>query len=214
MINFIKNFAKLREKIFFTKDELLELWIKEDIISELLKEWALRDLTHGIFTLSKDDVYIDDDIKFLLPKKIYEKSYITWESAFDYYKVIYWFFHPCVATGKKNEIFSADNLIVHLYKSSLEEPETIDIIINSSNKWVGSILTRMNVKMATLEQALVDYFYNQYEIATNFSKNHELVKLQLITKLNKEKLKELANKTWDDKTITSIYNLTQWLEND
>lgn len=212
MINFIKNQHILRKKIFFSKDDILSLWISEEVLNILLEEKQIRYLIDGIYTLSKEEIFLWSSLRYILSNKLYKESYITGTTALDRYNLLYWAQGGTVFTWDEKKFIDLDGLTVEILLPSTKKPdiEAIEYYLPTHlNEWRTDKYT---IYFAKPEQALVDMFFNSPFVEEYFDEDELLVHFLLKEKIDKDKLLKIALETNDKKTIKSTHNLINWLK--
>lgn len=213
MLNFIKNYHILREKIFFTIAELNELDINNSLIKILEEELILRNLFEDIYTLNDNTIRLDLESGMILTKKIDNNSYISGETALEKHWVIYWPSSIFEFASSTEKTFEWDFLTISSLKKSTKKIDTDELIIYVSNKWVTRAQTPISIKIATIEQAIVDRFYNNKLNKINFNAENFFAKHKLLEKVNIKKLIEKAHSTNDIKTIKLVEDFIKWFTN-
>ena len=210
MIEFIKAMPKLREKIFFRKEDLLDLNVSEDVIETLLKEELLRKMDCGIYTLSDKEVRLLSDISLILPELLFWKqTYITGKYVLVKNNIIFdvlWHIN-CVA--EKKEILRFDNQKIKTLTKVVDTPKVKNYRFVVTNCPVEDMANIFTVKMATLEQALVDYFSTFENIVYDFfvlDFDDDVIS----EKINFEKLKKIRDKLNNKTLIETINNFLTW----
>lgn len=212
MINFIKNYHILREKIFFNKEDIINIWINDKELSILISEWIIRELRNDLYTLSNNEVDLSStSVKFILPQFLNKNHYITWEAALNYYEMLYGSVWYIVINWEEYNNIKLNKTSIKIIKQSIEKPDVKKIPIKIYNKWIWDYLTTFYVKIASPEQAIVDYFYDFWKETSRFTEVHEFVKTQFEEKINIDKLREIAELTNDNNTINTIEKLIKWI---
>lgn len=215
MINFIKNHHILRKKIFFSKEDILSLWISEEVLNILLEEKQIRHLIDDIYTLSEEDISLVSFARFVLADKLNKWSYITWLTALDYHNLLYWSYNSNYFTWQKKEKIKLDYLNVRIVIPATETPDVVDVDYYASFNLRRLKTEKYTVCFATPEQALVDKFFNNnyIEDENDFEWEERLVQFLLKDTIDKEKLLKIAIETNDEKTIKSTNNFINWITN-
>lgn len=215
MINFIKKRYILGKKIFFSKEDILSLWVSEEVLNILLEEKQIRHLIDDIYTLPEEEVSLVGLARFILADKLNKWSYITWLTALDHHNLLYWSYNSNYFTWHKKEEIQLDNLNVEIVISATETPDIV-----AEDYYIPFNLSEIEIEkhtvcFATPEQALVDKFFNNNYIEDEnaFEWEWRLVRFLLKDTIDKEKLLKMAIETNDEKTIKSTNNFINWITN-
>lgn len=210
MIEFIKAMPELRKKVFFRLEDLLALNISEEVIDELTKEWLLRKMDCWIFTLSDKEVRLLSDISLILPKILFWKeTYITGKYILVKNNIIFDVLWAINCVSDKKETLKFDNQIIKTVIKTTSKPEITDYKFVITNWPVEDMANILKVKVATLEQAILDYFSTYENIITDFEEldfDRSIVK----EKIDFEKLKKIRDLQTNNIVISSINNFLKW----
>lgn len=214
MINFIKNYHILREKIFFSKKDILDLWLKEKDFNLLIKEWIIRYLFNDLYTLSEKEVDISSEISLLIPQTLDKKNYITSNTALFYHWLIYWWIWVIIWSAKNEYEIRWRDFYIKTIKTPNKKADIEDFFIDVSNNGVTNYINKIKINLASKEQAIVDRFYfnsiKYWLIHDCFDEENFFIPYELKEKINIEKLNKIAKETMDEKTIQSVNNLINW----
>lgn len=210
MIEFIKVMSELRKKVFFRLEDLLALNISEEVIDELTKEWLLRKMDCWIFTLSDKEVRLLSDISLILPEILFWKeTYITGKYILVKKNIIFDVLWAINCVSDKKETLKFDNQIIKTVIKTTSKPEITDYKFVITNWPVEDMANILKVKVATLEQAILDYFSTYENIITDFEEldfDRSIVK----EKIDFEKLKKIRDLQTNNIVISSINNFLKW----
>lgn len=210
MIEFIKVMSELRKKVFFRLEDLLALNISEEVIDELTKEWLLRKMDCWIFTLSDKEVRLLSDISLILPEILFWKeTYITGKYILVKNNIIFDVLWAINCVSDKKETLKFDNQIIKTVIKTTSKPEITDYKFVITNWPVEDMANILKVKVATLEQAILDYFSTYENIITDFEEldfDRSIVK----EKIDFEKLKKIRDLQTNNIVISSINNFLKW----
>ncbi|MGB9843798.1 MAG: type IV toxin-antitoxin system AbiEi family antitoxin domain-containing protein [Caldisericia bacterium] len=178
----IKILQKFKKKIFSFSDLKKLLHIENDnylyiIISRLIKDGILINLKKGIYYLEGSEPSI-----FEIANILYEPSYISLETALNYYGILiqtpYIIFSVTPKRGKKIILNGKEYLYFHIDK-----------------KYFKDYLKEKDFLIATPEKALVDTLYFSSFNKTRIDINE--LNLEIIDKKKmKHFLNEIQNKTF------------------
>lgn len=148
---------KLRNQVVFSVRDLLILDSNFDRrrLYEWQKKGYIRKVIKGCYIFS--DSNIDEYILFHTANKIYPPSYISLESALSYYNIIPEII-PVITSVTTRKTNKFETEISSFYYQSIKE-----------NLFIGYTLLNVNnlvIKIATIEKAIIDYFYLHKEIRT------------------------------------------------
>lgn len=198
-----KNLEKI--KIFSTNDlKFLDEKYNKSKIFNWKKLWYIKQIIRGFYILWK--IEINHFLSFKIANKIYSPSYISLESVFSYYWIIpeQSFVIKSVST-KKTNTFHTDFWTYEYNKIKTKMYFGYEIKIIKNEK----------ILIASLEKALIDYFY----LNNNINSTIDLQYLRFNKYLLKEKLDiNLLKKYW--KSISSkvvnkrIDLLIEYINND
>lgn len=184
--------------IVFSLDDIRK--IEPKFYRQRLIDWQkkgyVKKIIRGCYVFS--DQSLSEDVLFLMADKIYDPSYVSFESAFSHYNLIPEGVYAITsASSKKTQTFKTEfgGFIYHQLKPAL---------------MFGYRLVRYNnhrYKMADPEKALLDFFYINGHIATkddfeqlrfnrqNFLEQVSSVKIRAYLILFKEK--KLEQRVWE-----------------
>lgn len=210
MIDFIKAMPKLRKKIFFRKEDLLDLNVSEDVIEILLKEGLLRKMDCGIYTLSDKEVRLLSDISLILPELLFWKeTYITGKYVLVKNNIIFDILWDINCVAEKKETYRFDNQRIKTLTKIVDTPKVKNYRFVVTNCPVEDMANIFTVKMATLEQALVDYFSTFEKIIYDFVAL-DFDEYDISEKIDFEKLKKIRDKLNNKTLIATINNFLAW----
>lgn len=185
-MRFLEFKEKLSDQLVFTSNDIKK--IDDNFSYRRLSEWQKKDyitkIIKGYYIFS--DTELNEEVLFSIANKIYKPSYISLESALDYYNFIPEgvFKIISISTKKTNEF---DTKIGDFkYRNIKPAYFSNYIVIGKKEK---------KIKIASPEKAIVDYFYFAYDIKTKddirslrFNKNilQEEVDPQEIKKIAKK----------------------------
>lgn len=210
MINFLKNQHILRKKIFFSKEDVLSLWVSEEVFNSLLQERIIRHLANDIYALSREEVNLWSSVRYILADKLNKGAYITWLAALDYHNLLYWGYPWDYFTWEKRENIDVDGSRVRIFIPTSKTPELDKVDYYITFPLTEEKSDTYTIYFAKPEQALIDMFFNSLCVEDGFQ-DGRLVKPVLKVSINKNKLLKMALETMDDKTIKSTKNLINWL---
>lgn len=211
MINFIKNQHILRKKIFFSKEDILSLWISEEVLNILLEEKQIRHLINDIYTLSEEEIFLWSPVRFILADKLNKWSYITGLAALEEHNLLYWAMTASNFTWDKQEDFWLQWLFIDIILPSVKNPDFEEIDYSLSIDYIESHSDVYKIKLASPEQALVDLYFNKHKVEEWFDEWNDLVGFLLKKKIDQEKILKIAKATNNEKTIQSIKNFIKWI---
>ena len=194
----VKN--KLGDLVVFTAKDIRK--INPDFFDSRLTKWQeknyIKKIIKGYYIFS--DTEINELTLFAIANQIYSPSYISLDSAFRYYNLIpeEVFTVTSVSTRKTQE-FNTD-LGNFQYQSIKEELYRGYKVIGEKEK---------KFKIATMEKAIVDYFYLNPSIKTKEDFKGIRFNLDSLEKLDRDQLKkytQLINKKAVSKRINNFLN--------
>lgn len=215
MIEFIKALPILREKIFFKIQEIVDLWISKEFIDICIKENILRVVYKDIYTLSEKEININNWLLLLLPEKIFwkENTYITGKWVLCNESIIFENNSNIYFVWEKREILKTNSFSLFSQKKISKTPETIDYQFTVSNNIIDIYQRKLTIQIATIEQAIIDYFNRElYIIIDWFDEAHNFWNKAILEKVNLKKLKKMALETKDNKIIETTNNFLKWLK--
>jgi len=198
----VKN--NLKDLLVFTTKDIKK--IDPDFFESRLTEWQekghIKKIIKGYYIFS--DTEINELVLFAIANQIYSPSYISLESAFRYYNLIpeEVFTITSVSTRKTQE-FNTD--IAHFQYQSIKKElyRGYKIIGNGKGKF----------KIATMEKAIVDYFYLNSSMKTKEDFKGIRFNFDSLEKLDKDQLKKYT-RLIDKKAVSErINNFLNYLKN-
>lgn len=158
---FLEKLPILREMVFFTKEDLVEIWIDNNIFSKLLDWKLIRIIYYNIYSLNEEHVTINEKTLILFWLKYNEKSYISHESALKHHKIYLWKTILDFSTKNLDEdIFLFNKHIKYRKWSGLDNQDNVSLVrldIGNRSVWKTS---KLKYKIASPELALIDLFYS------------------------------------------------------
>lgn len=212
---FLEKLPKLREMVFFTKEELQEIWIKNEEFDKWLKKKYIKGIHLNLFSLSNEHVVMDEETYLYLFQKIDPSIYSTHLYALRHQN--FWFWEI------KERVFSTTNK--DLFKKYEEEWEA-KCFYNTPNIWSEEdfifenyplsnwpvwVINYKKIKMAKLELALIEYFMKYwYTIDENTIDAMGFMPDEIKKKINKNKLINMSLKC-DITVQETVKNFINWL---
>ena len=121
-----------------------------------LYEWQgkgyIRNIIKGYYLFS--DIKIDEGILFQIANKIYRPSYVSFETALSYYHLIPESVYAITSASTKRTYEFQTSISRFLYRT-----------INT-RLFFGYIIMSNHLKMASMEKAVLDYFYLNFLLIT------------------------------------------------
>ena len=192
LMKFINNNHKLREIIFFSEKDLKELWFsKEDIdllVSEkILNIYEIKDKC--IYSLWEQDFAMTSDYLIILAELLNNDSYLTATSALSMYGITYWWVETMHFSADKKEKINIGKTNLFFLKSGIVNEYSFEEDFYTISPWiVGNISVLKKYKLATPEQALVDFFLNERFIYSEEELKDLFCKFELKEKVNLDRL--------------------------
>lgn len=208
---YIEHYSDLRKNILFDEKYLLN---KGFVISEIhyLKENnILTYLENSFYTIKETDI---DDNSYLIWFFItnIHNSYITSDTALMHY----WLNAPTLAISYAWKERRHYKLLKYKIKEE-QVPYNGEFIVKESlinNGRLNEGCEKVQIRIATIEQALIDYFFNKREIIRPEEFNVIWFDKEIWqSNVNQKKLLELAQKTNSNTTIEMANNFCFWLNN-
>lgn len=209
---YIEHYSDLRKNILFDEKYLINKGFAISEIYYLKKNNILTYLENSYYTIKETD--IDDNcylIWFFITN--IHNSYITSDTALTYY----WLKSPILAISYAWKERKFYELLEYGIKAE-KVPYNGEFIREESlinNGRLNEGCKKIRIRIATIEQALIDYFFNQKEIIRPEEFNIVwFYKKIWQLKVNQKKLLDLAKKTNSNTTIEMASNFCFWLNND
>lgn len=209
---YIENYSNLRKQILFNKNYLIQNKFEEEEIDYLQTEWIIQYLVNDFYTIKQEDINNNYYLSCFFITSIFEKSYITTDSALSYY----WLKSPTLLiTFAWNKNQKMEMFWTRIKEESLNSFwEYIELEFNINNWKLSEWFEKNKIKIATKEQALIDYFFvSRSEILPEEFNVVWFNKIICLEELNQKKILELAEKTNNEKTIKTANNFCYWLNN-
>lgn len=146
------------QKIFSTKDLEIAFWHRyKNNLLNWLKKWYINKITKGRYYFNDKDL-TQIEI-YHIANRVYEPSYISLEYALNIYNIVpEWVFTITSITTKKTSILKS-NIHNFSYRN----------IKKDYFFWYDILTTKTDgiyYKIATIEKAIIDYFYLNSQIKT------------------------------------------------
>lgn len=212
---YLEKLPKLREMVFFTKEELQEIWISNNVFNKWNKRKYIKNIYWDIFSLPEEHVVISEETYLSLFQKIDPSIYLTHLYALRHQNFWFW--------EKQIRIFSTKNK--DIFKKYEEEWET-KCFYNTSNIWNEDdfifenyvlsnwpvwTINYKKIKMAKLELALLELFMEYwYVISEDDIDAIGFMPDEIKKKLNKDKLIQMSLKC-DIIVQETVKNFINWL---
>lgn len=211
---FLEKLPILREMVFFTKEDLVKIWIDNNSIEDFLNNKLIIEVYDFLYTLSEKFVILNEDTIKLFWLKYDKSAYISLETALDFHNVL--FSNPSIvkfASNKPNkEIKFIQWFPIRYFSSSwLNEWDIIKTYYKSWNKAIWELSTTY-LRIASLERSLIDLFYSKKKILdenTIDAMNFDFIELK--KKINFSKLKEMSFLTKNNVVIETTKNFINWI---
>ncbi len=196
-MKFLELKNELKDFTIFSLNDIKN--IEPDFHRRRLNEWQdkgyIKKIIRGYYLFS--DIVVDEEILFKISNQIYYPSYVSLESALSYYNLIPESIYGITAISTRK---------TYHFNTSFGEFSFRSI---SPPLFFGYSLiknTRYHVKIASIEKALLDYFYlhQNLQTASDFDSlriNQEV----LIEQVNEKKMNEYLEK-FNQKRLTKRMN--------
>ena len=165
-------------------------WQKKGYIKKIIKGYY-------VFT----DVKLNENILFKIANKIYKPSYISFESALYYYNLIPEIIYS-ITSASTRRTYEFNSSITRFYYRTLKKEYFFGYKIID------------NIKIASIEKAIVDYFYIKKDSLINqddFS-SIRINKDECISKINEKELYKILTR-FNKKSLTiNIENFLNWIK--
>lgn len=209
---YTEHYSDLRKNILFDEKYLLN---KGFVISEIhyLKEnKILTYLENSYYTIKETDIKYNSYLAWFFITNIHN-SYITSDTALMYY----WLNYPTMIISYAWKESRDYQLLKYRIREE-KVPFNGEFIIEEpliNNGRLNEGCKKIQIRIATIEQALIDYFFAKKDIICpeEFNIiwfNKEIWQLNV----NQKKLLDLAKKTNSNTTIEITNNFCFWLNND
>ncbi len=204
-MKFLELKSELKDFTIFSLNEIRN--IEPDFYRRRLNEWQDKDyikkIIRGYYIFS--DLKLSEEILFKIANRIYSPSYVSLESALSYYHLI-----PESVYG----ITSISTRKTYHFRTSIGE------FIYRSLKpslFFGYDLIKFHEKyskMASIEKALLDYFYLHSDIETEQDfESLRINKEMFFEKMNEEKLMNFLEKFNQKKLTGRINHFWSYIKN-
>jgi len=204
-MKFLELKSELNDFTIFSLNEIRN--IEPDFYRRRLNEWQDKDyikkIIRGYYIFS--DLKLSEEILFKIANRIYSPSYVSLESALSYYHLI-----PESVYG----ITSISTRKTYHFRTSIGE------FIYRSLKpslFFGYDLIKFHEKyskMASIEKALLDYFYLHSDIETEQDfESLRINKEMFFEKMNEEKLMNFLEKFNQKKLTGRINHFWSYIKN-
>ncbi|MBI2995638.1 MAG: hypothetical protein HYY52_02890 [Candidatus Melainabacteria bacterium] len=204
-MKFVEIKEKLKRFIVFSINDIRKIDESKNLLRRLY-EWQdknyIKRISKGFYILS--DLEINEQILFLIANKIYEPSYVSLESALNFYNLI-----PeivpnitCVTT-KKTQLFNTEK-ILFIYKK-----------VKSKSFFGYKLIKYKNwtYKIADVEKTILDYLYlNPNLKSENDFKELRIDKKTLKKQINKTKLNLYLKSIGNQKLLTRVKKFLRSVE--
>jgi predicted transcriptional regulator of viral defense system len=168
-----------------------------------LSEWQIKGyikkIIKGYYLFS--DVDIDESTLLAIANKIYKPSYISFETAMSYYRLIPESIYMLTSASTRRTSMFETPLARFSYR-------TIKPAL-----FFGYSLMPGGTKIAFLEKALLDYFYLNPEVRTedDFS-SLRINKEEMLSQVNKERLNDYIQRFNHKRLLNKMKHFLGWLE--
>ncbi|MFZ7120116.1 MAG: type IV toxin-antitoxin system AbiEi family antitoxin domain-containing protein [Eubacteriaceae bacterium] len=172
-----------------------------------LNEWQdkgyIKKIIRGYYLFS--DIGFDEEILFKISNQIYYPSYVSLESAFSYYNLIPESIYGITAISTR-KTYHFNTTFGEFSFRSISPPLFFGYHLIKNKKY--------HVKIASIEKALLDYFYlhPNLQTASDFD-SLRINKEALIEQVNEKKMNEYLKKYNQKKLIKTINNLWRYIKN-
>ena len=204
-MKFLELKSEFKDFTIFSLNEIRN--IEPDFYRRRLNEWQDKDyikkIIRGYYIFS--DLKLSEEILFKIANRIYSPSYVSLESALSYYHLI---------PESVYEITSISTRKTYHFRTSIGE------FIYRSLKpslFFGYDLIKFHEKyskMASIEKALLDYFYLHSDIETEQDfESLRINKEMFFEKMNEEKLMNFLEKFNQKKLTGRINHFWSYIKN-
>lgn len=212
---YLEKLPKLREMVFFTKEDLEEIWIKNEVFNKWLKRKYIKEINYNLFSLSEEHIIMNEETYLYLFQKIDPSIYLTHLYALRHQNFWFW--------EKQTKFFSTKNK--DLFKK-YEEEWRIKCFYNTSNIWNEEdfifenyqlsnwpiwVINYKKIKMAKLELALIEFFIEYWYIIDEDTIDAiGFIPDEINKKIDKKKLINMSLK-FDITIQETVKNFINWL---
>ncbi len=169
-----------------------------------LTEWQNKGyiikIIKGCYLFS--DIEVDESRLFQIANKIYKPSYVSFETALAYYQLIPESVYQITSAATKRTYKFETTLAYYSFRTI------------SKRLFFGYLLESNNVKVASMEKAILDYFYVNTSVKTvdDFA-SLRIDKDAFWDQLDQEKLMNYLER-FNQKTLAArIRQFTEWIKN-
>ena len=167
-------------------------------LSEWQKKGYIKKIVKGYYFFSEVD--IDEDMLSAIANKIYKPSYISFETAMSYYRLIpESIYMITLASTRRTSLFETP---VARFSYRTIKPAL----------FFGYSLLPGGIKMAFMEKAILDYFYINPSVRTedDFS-SLRINREEMLSRLNKERLTEYMQRFNQKRLSNRMKHFLAWL---
>ena len=167
-------------------------------LSEWQKKGYIKKIIKGYYLFS--DVDIDESTLLAIANKIYKPSYISFETAMSYYRLIPESIYMITSASTRRTSMFETPMARFSYR-------TIKPAL-----FFGYSLLPGGIKMAFMEKAIIDYFYINPSVRTedDFS-SLRLNKEEMLSRLNKKRLGEYMRRFNQKRLSNRVEYFLSWL---
>jgi len=201
-MNFIQFKNSLRDFPLFSLADIRAVDNRFDRrrLSEWKKKGYIKKIVKGHYFFS--DMDMSEDLLLAIANKIYRPSYISFETAMSYYRLI---------PENVYMITSASTIRTYLFETSLARFSYRTI---KPALFFGYFLLSGHIKIAYLEKAILDYFYINPKLQTedDFA-SLRISREEMLRRLNKERFADYVRRFSQKRLAKRMDHFLGWLEN-
>ena len=209
---YIEHYSDLKKNILFEERYLLNKGFSIGEIYYLRDNKILTYLEKSYYTIKETDINDNCYLIWLFITTIHN-SYITSDTAL----MRYWLKSPVLSISYAWKERKYYKLLKYKIKEE-KVPYNGEFVMEEAlinNGRLNESCKKIQIRIATPEQALIDYFFNERDIIRPEEFNVIWFDKEIWqTNVNQKKLLELAQKTNSNTTIEMANNFCFWLNND
>jgi len=204
-MKFLELKSELKDFTIFSLNEIRN--IEPDFYRPRLNEWQdkgyIKKIVRGYYIFS--DLKLSEEILFKIANRIYLPSYVSLESALSYYHLIPESVYGITSISTRKTYHFRTSIGEFIYRT-LKPPLFFGYdLIKFQEKYL---------KMASIEKALLDYFYLHADIETEQDFDSLRINREMFfEKMNEEKLQNFLRKFNQKKLTGRINHFWSYIKN-
>ncbi|MBW2248566.1 MAG: hypothetical protein JRF62_15570 [Deltaproteobacteria bacterium] len=167
-------------------------------LSEWQKKGYIKKIVKGYYIFSEIDV--DESMLSAIANKIYKPSYISFETAMSHYRLI---------PESIYMVTSASTRRTYLFETPVARFSYRTI---KPTLFFGYSILPGGLKMASMEKAILDYFYiNTWVRTVNDFASLRVNREEMLIRLNKKRLREFMRRFNQKRLVSRMESFLEWL---